>query len=71
MTRTPLLARLQRLYRDFAEHEATGRSIQEIQAERLRRPSRREFLKIAGLGAAGTLVRPDRLRAATQPHLAS
>jgi len=47
MTRTPLLGSLQRLYRDFTEHEATGRPLAEIHADRRLRTTRRDFLKIA------------------------
>ena len=60
MTRTPLLGRLQQLYRDFVEHEATGHSIERIVAQRLKQPSRRDFLKFAAAGAAATLARPSR-----------
>ena len=65
MSRTPLLHRLQQLYRDFVEHEATGHSFDAIAAESLQRQSsRRGFLKIAGAGAVGTLARPSRIFAA-------
>ena len=61
MTRTPLLGRLQQLYRDFVEHEATGQSIERIVAQRLRQPSRRDFLKLAAAGSAATLARPSKV----------
>ena len=61
MTRTPLLARLQQLYRDFVEHERTGQSIEQIAATRLRRPSRRDFLKLAAAGSAATFARPSQV----------
>ena len=44
MSRTPLLSRFQQLYRDFAEHDATGTPIAQIQAARALRPGRRDFL---------------------------
>lgn len=64
MTRTPLLDRLQQLYRDFVEHERTGRSLDEIEAARLAQRGRRDFLKLAAAGAAATVLRPTRLLAA-------
>ncbi len=69
MTRTPLLGRFQRLYRDFVEHEATGRPLAVIQAARLERPSRRDFLKIAATAAAGAALRPAWVAAAPQPRI--
>lgn len=65
MTRTPLLRRLQQLFRDFAEHEAAGRPLREIAAIRHRRPSRRDFLKLTAAGAAATLAKPISLLAAS------
>ena len=70
MTRTPLLGRFQQLYRDFAEQEATGRPLAAIQAARLDRPSRRDFLKIAATIAAGAAVRPAWMAAGPQPRIA-
>ncbi|GAC1479908.1 MAG: hypothetical protein PVSMB9_04080 [Candidatus Dormibacteria bacterium] len=55
MARTPLLTRFQGLYRDFAESEHSGRTVQEVQAERRQRgPNRRDFMKMTGatVGAA-------------------
>jgi monoamine oxidase len=69
MTRTPLLGRLQQLYRDFAEQETTGRSIEQIRARRLKHPTRRDFLKVAVAGAAATLARPARVFA-SPPRIA-
>jgi len=68
MTRTPLLGRLQQLYRDFAVHEASGRPLDEIRAARLDRPGRRDFLKVAAAGVAGTLL-PRPLFASPPPRI--
>jgi monoamine oxidase len=70
MTRTPLLGRLQRLYRDYELHEATGTPLSVIQAVRAARPSRRDFLKIAAGAAAGVALRPSWSLAAPQPRIA-
>jgi len=70
MTRTPLLGSLQRLYRDFTEHEATGRPLAEIHADRRLRTTRRDFLKIAATGAAGAVLRPATAWAASPPRIA-
>ena len=72
MTRTPLLDRLQQIYRDYCEHEATGRPVVDIQTARRSRPShpdRRDFLKIAAMGTAGALVAPRRLFAGPAPRI--
>src|SRR6185503_20406606 len=58
MARTPLVTRFQRLYKDFALEERTGKPVGDIQAERQSAPTRRDFLKIAGAGAIGTLAWP-------------
>lgn len=54
MARTPLMRRLQTLYRDFAEAEATGRRVEEVQESRRNDWTRREFIKATGatVGAA-------------------
>ncbi len=68
MARTPLLTRFQQLFADFDEAERTGRTVEQVQKERVRSGvSRRDFLK--GTGAAvgamalgvplGKLPRPD------------
>jgi monoamine oxidase len=73
MARTPLLCTLQKLYRDFAEAEASRRSVDEIQRLPIRgrrRPSRRDFLKTgAALTAVGALGRPGKLFAGTAPRI--
>jgi monoamine oxidase len=61
------------LYRDFAEAEASQRSVDEIQRRsirRHRRPSRRDFLKTgAAVTAAVALGRPSKLFAGTPPRI--
>ena len=54
MARTPLLGMFESLVQDFKESEQSGRSVNEVQAQRRRRPTRRDFLKGTGalLGAA-------------------
>jgi monoamine oxidase len=63
MARTPLLTKLQRLFQDFSEAEATGRTVGEIQEERLHRgPTRRELIKAgAAAFAAAAVLGPTRL----------
>ena len=54
MARTPLLGLVQSLARDFARADASGQSVQDVQAARLRRrSSRREFLRSTGISVAG------------------
>jgi monoamine oxidase len=73
MARTPLVCALQKLYRDFAEAEAAGRSVGEIQRRPIRRrsrPSRRDFLKTgAAMTGAAALLRPSKLFAQTPPRI--
>ena len=73
MARTPLLCTLQKLYRDFAEAEASRRSVDEIQRLPIRRrcrPSRRDFLKTAAaVTAAAAAGRPRKLFAGTPPRI--
>jgi monoamine oxidase len=55
MARTPLLSRLQELFRDFDEAERSGRTVESVQEERRKaRFTRRDFLKVGGaaVGAA-------------------
>jgi monoamine oxidase len=54
MARTPLLRKLQALYQDFAEAERSGKRVEQVQDDRLRAWSRREFMKATGatVGAA-------------------
>ena len=49
MARTPLLSLVQSLARDFAQAEASGKSVQAVRAARV---SRREFLRETGIAAA-------------------
>jgi monoamine oxidase len=57
MARTPLLRRVQGLAQDFAEAEATGRTVPDIQQERQRRLlSRRQALKAGGAALAGAAL---------------
>jgi monoamine oxidase len=54
MARTPLLRGFQQLYRDFTESERTGIPVEQVQEERRRGFTRREFIKATGatVGAA-------------------
>ena len=54
MARTPLLRTIQRLYRDFAEAERSGRPVEEVQEQRRAGWTRRDFVKAGGaaIGAA-------------------
>lgn len=70
MSRTPLLSSFQQLFRDFTEHEATGRPLADIQATRTSGHSRRDFLKGIGLGAVGTAIAPRLAWAAAAPRIA-
>jgi len=57
MARTPLLRRVQRLAQDFAEAEASGRSVNDVQAERRQSlVTRREVLKAGGAALAGAAL---------------
>ena len=56
MARTPLLSRFQQLFADFDEAERSGRSVHDVQEDRLKlRLSRRDFLKATG-ATAGALA---------------
>jgi len=56
MARTPLLSRFQQLFTDFEEAERSGRSVHDVQEDRLKlRLSRRDFLKATG-ATAGALA---------------
>ncbi len=72
MARTPLLTKFQRLFEDFSEAEATGRTVGEVQHERLHRgPTRREIIKAGGAAlAAATVLGPARLFGASAPRIA-
>ena len=70
MSRTPLLRAFQQLVRDFAEHEATGRSLADIQARRGEAASRRDFLKATALGTAGLFATSKGAWAGTPPRVA-
>src|SRR3989442_8672909 len=54
MARTPLVGKLQALYRDFADAERSGKTVEQVQEERRRDWTRRDFIKAAGatVGAA-------------------
>jgi len=54
MARTPLLRKLQALYQDFAEAERSGKPVEQVQEDRQRAWTRREFMKATGatVGAA-------------------
>src|SRR5207302_2287038 len=54
MARTPLLGKLQGLYRDFEEADRSGKPVEQVQEERRRAWTRRDFMKAAGatVGAA-------------------
>ena len=54
MARTPLLSKLQELYRDFDKAHRSGRPVEEVQDEGRRCWTRREFIKASGatVGAA-------------------
>jgi monoamine oxidase len=71
MARTPLLRMFERLVHDFKDGERTGRSVEEVQAERRQRPTRRDFLKGTGavIGAAALAGRLP-VMAATTPRIA-
>ena len=70
-----MLQRIQCLYRDFAEAEATRRRVEDVQLDRLQRQaagrtSRRAFLQAAGVAAAAALGAPAPLFAASAPRIA-
>jgi len=57
MARTPLVRRFQQLYRDFAEAEATGRTVNQVQTERRQGlVTRRDVLKAGGAALAGAAL---------------
>ncbi|TMD06018.1 MAG: FAD-dependent oxidoreductase [Chloroflexi bacterium] len=57
MARTPLVRRFQQLYRDFSEAEATGRTVNQVQAERRQGlVTRRDALKAGGAALAGAAL---------------
>ncbi len=72
MARTDLLHKFQQLYRDFAQAEMSGRTVEAVQDERTgRRPSRRDFLKAGGAVAAATaLPRTTRAFSGPAPRIA-
>jgi monoamine oxidase len=71
MARTPLLHRFQRLVADFQQAERTGQSVEQVQAERRRQITRRDFIKVTGatVGAAALAGRLPAL-ASTAPRIA-
>ena len=57
MARTPLARRFQQLYQDFAEAEATGRTVNQVQSERRQGlVTRRDVLKAGGAALAGAAL---------------
>jgi monoamine oxidase len=71
MARTPLLGKVQALYRDFAEADRSGKSVKQVQQERLRTWTRRDFIKVTGatIGAAA-VSGPIAAFAAAPPRIA-
>src|SRR5260370_37880367 len=71
MARTPLLTKFQQLFEDFSEAEATGRTVGDVQQQRLHRgPTRREVIKAGGAAlAAATVLGPARLFGASAPRI--
>jgi monoamine oxidase len=71
MARTPLLRRFQRLVADFQEADRTGQSVEQVQAERRRHITRRDFIKVTG-AAVGAAAIAGRLPAfaASAPRIA-
>ena len=71
MARTDLLHRFQCLYRDFEVADSSGRTVREVQSERLARtPSRREFMSGgAALAAAATVSAMRPALAAAPPRI--
>ena len=75
--RTPLMASLQGIYRDYAEADRTGRTVQEVQEERREQRrtaalTRRELLKAGGaLAAASAVAGPQVLSRALQAAAAT
>jgi len=67
VARTPLIHRLRSLYRNFAEAEATGRSVIEVQAAH-RNPTRRDVLA-AGASGVAAVVFPRPAPAAPSPRI--
>ena len=71
MAHTDLLHRFQTLFRDFEEANASGRTVEQVQSERLsNKPNRREFL--AGGTAMATVAAVSAARpvsAATAPRI--
>ena len=65
MARTPLLSRLQALVEDYKAAEGSGKSVQQVQAERRSGLSRRDFLK-AGSATVGALALTGRIPAFAQ-----
>ncbi len=64
MAHADLLHRFQCLYRDFEEADSSGRTVQQVQSERLaRKPSRRQFLSAGAAAAAVAAVSPNALGA--------
>ncbi len=57
MARTPIANFLQELYRDFAQAERTGKSVEQVQEERLGAAiTRRELIKLGGAAATAAAL---------------
>ena len=70
MAHTDLLHRFQVLFRDFEEAGASGRSVEQVQSERLRaKPNRREFLSGAAAMAVGAAAAVTPASAAAAPRI--
>src|SRR5258708_35483457 len=63
---------LQQFYREFAAAEKTGRSVVQVQQDRIRRDAaRRELIKAGGASLAFAMIAPPaRVFAATAPRIA-
>jgi monoamine oxidase len=78
MARTPIANFLQELYRDFADAERTGKSVQQVREERLEAAiTRRELIKLGGaaataaaLGGPWALEQPLAAAASGTPRIA-
>jgi monoamine oxidase len=73
MARTPIVSFLQELYRDYADAERTGKSVEQVREERFKAGiTRRELIKVGGAAAVGAALagRPLLASAAATPRIA-